>query len=92
MRDGVSTSYIRGRGLVSRIYKELQKLNTNHPVNEWACERNQQFSKDKTEVTNKYLKEHSTPFTIWEIGIKNALCHPSQNGYEQGQDYDSKCC
>jgi type II secretory pathway component PulC len=46
------------KGVISRIYKELQKLNTkrtNNPFNKWANVLNKQFSKDKVQMINKYM-------------------------------------
>jgi hypothetical protein len=42
-------SYPSDKGLVTRIYRELKKLNSpkiNEPINKWASELNKTFSKD----------------------------------------------
>jgi hypothetical protein len=56
--------------LMSRIYKELQKLNTkkiSSPVYKWANELN------SSEMANKCIKKCSTFFAIKEMQIKTIL-------------------
>lgn len=51
-------------GLIARIYKELQKLNTktpNHVLYDRAKELNRQFSKEEMQMTDKYLKSVRHP-------------------------------
>jgi hypothetical protein len=46
----IFASYSSDKGLISRIYREFKKLNSqkiNIPVNKWARELNEEFSKEE---------------------------------------------
>jgi hypothetical protein len=45
------------KGLMSRLYEELKKLNTKriNPISKWANELNRQYSKE-VHMANKYMK------------------------------------
>jgi hypothetical protein len=68
-------SYPSDKGLISRIYRELKKLNQriNAPVKKWAHELNREFSKEEVQIATKYMKKCSTSLVIKEMQMKTTL-------------------
>jgi hypothetical protein len=74
--EKIFASYISDKGLRTRIYRELKKLNSpkiNEPIKKWATELNRTFLKEEIQTAKKHMKKCSPSLAIKEIQIKITL-------------------
>jgi hypothetical protein len=74
--ETIFASYLSEKGLITRICRELKKLNSpkiNEPIKKWASELNRTFSKEEIQMAKKHMKKYSPSVAIKEIQIKTTV-------------------
>jgi hypothetical protein len=74
--EKIFASYTSDKALITRIYRELKKLNSskiNELIKQWATELNRTFSKEEIQMAKKHMKKCLPSLAIKEMQIKTTL-------------------
>jgi hypothetical protein len=87
--EKIFASYTSAKGLITRIYRELKKLNSsklNEPIKKWATELNRTFSMEEFQTAKKTHEKMSTISSHKGNANKNHTKippHPRLNSHHQ---------
>jgi hypothetical protein len=76
--EKIFASYTSDKGLITRLYKELKKLNSpqiNKQIKKCGTELIRTFSKEEIQMAKKHMKKCSPSLAIKEMQIKTLKFH-----------------
>jgi hypothetical protein len=74
--EKIFASYTSDKRLITRIYRELKKLNSpkiNEPIKKWTTELNRTLSIEEIQMAKKHMKTCSSSLAIKEMQIITTL-------------------
>lgn len=71
--ENVFVSHMSDKGLLSRMYKDLSKLNSKKKIRKWAKDINIHLTEENTQMTNKHIKGYSASLIVMEMQINTTV-------------------
>jgi hypothetical protein len=74
--EKIFASYMSDKRLITRIYRELKKLNSpqiNEPIKKWEIELSRIFSKEEIQMSKNHIKKCSPSLAMMEMQIISTL-------------------